>query len=82
MGRVWSRKKRRFSKRPKEDEFFADGMAPIPNTQVEAEKNRIRGRFFRARTTDIADNASIDSLARKVAQTNSLVDSALGGIGR
>ena len=34
--------------------------------------------FLEPELADIAENASIDSLARKVAQTNSLVDSALG----
>ncbi|MDA9689063.1 hypothetical protein N9V13_01420 [Betaproteobacteria bacterium] len=73
-------KKEDSANEPKEDEFFADEYEPIPNTQVEdTEKTPdLEEDFLEQELTDINDNASIDSLARKVAQTNSLVDSALG----
>ncbi|GIR48901.1 MAG: hypothetical protein CM15mP58_09980 [Burkholderiaceae bacterium] len=65
---------------PQEDDFFADEYEPIPNTQIEGieKKPVLEEDFLEQDLADIAENASIDSLARKVAQTNSLVDSALG----
>jgi len=68
---------------PQEDDFFADEYEPISNTQIKdtAKKPVLEDDFLEpdlADIADIAENASIDSLARKVAQTNSLVDSALG----
>jgi len=63
-----------------EDDFFADEYEPIPKSQIKeiAKKPVLEEDFLEPDLADIADNASIDSLARKVAQTNSLVDSALG----
>ena len=63
-----------------EDDFFADEYEPISNTQIKdiAKKPVLEDDFLEPDLADIAENASIDSLARKVAQTNSLVDSALG----
>ena len=65
---------------PQEDDFFADEYEPISNTQIKdiAKKPVLEDDFLEPDLADIAENASIDSLARKVAQTNSLVDSALG----
>ena len=65
---------------PRDDDFFADEYEPIPNTQIKdiAKKPVLEEDFLEPDLSDIAENASIDSLARKVAQTNSLVDSALG----
>ena len=65
---------------PQEDDFFADEYEPIPNTQIEGieKKPVLEEDFLEQDLADIADNTSIDSLARRVAQTNSLVDSALG----
>ena len=65
---------------PKEDDFFADEYDPIPNAQINSmeKKPDLEEDFLEQDLADITENASIDSLARKVAQTNSLVDSALG----
>ena len=63
-----------------EDDFFADEYEPIPKSQIKgiAKKPVLEEDFLAPDLADIDENASIDSLARKVAQTNSLVDSALG----
>ena len=68
---------------PKEDDFFADEYEPTPNTESTSsdKKPDLEEDFLEQELTDISENASIDSLARKVAQTNSIVDSALGGQG-
>ena len=65
---------------PKEDDFFADEYEPIPNAHITGieKKPVLEEDFLDHDLADIAENSSIDSLARKVAQTNSLVDSALG----
>ena len=65
---------------PQEDDFFADEYEPIPKSQIKeiAKKPVLEEDFLEPDLADIAENAGIDSLARKVAQTNSLVDSALG----
>ena len=53
----------------KEDDFFADEYEPISNTQIKVwKKTGFRRRLFGAELADIAENTSIDSLARKVAQ--------------
>ena len=80
MGRAQSRKRENSANGPKEDDFFADEYEPIPNTQIKGMEKRqdLEEDFLEQDLADIAENASIDSLARKVAQTNSLVDSALG----
>ena len=64
----------------KEDDFFADEYEPISNTQIKGMEKRqdLEEDFLEQDLADIAENTSIDSLARKVAQTNILVDSALG----
>jgi len=63
-----------------EDDFFADEYEPIPKSQIKeiAKKSVLEEDFLAPDLADIDENASVDSLARKVAQTNSLVDSALG----
>ena len=65
---------------PHEDDFFADEYEPISNTQIKGMEKRqdLEEDFLEQELADIAENTSIDSLARKVAQTNILVDSALG----
>ena len=65
---------------PRDDDFFADEYEPIPNTPIEGieKKPVLEEDFLEQDLADIADTASIDSLAKRVAQTNSLVDSALG----
>ena len=65
---------------PKEDDFFADEYEPIPNNQSRGTEKKpdLEEDFLEQDLADIHESASIDSLARKVAQTNSLVDSALG----
>ncbi|MDA9719612.1 hypothetical protein N9U60_04405 [Betaproteobacteria bacterium] len=64
----------------KEDDFFSDEYEPISSTQGEGmEKSEdLEEDFLEQDLADIGENASINSLARKVAQTNLLVDSALG----
>ena len=73
-------KKENSPNEPREDDFFADEYEPIPNTPIEGieKKPVLEEDFLEQDLADIADNASINSLARRVAQTNSLVDSALG----
>ncbi len=65
---------------PQEDDFFAEEYEPISNNQIKGmEKKTVSEEdFLEQDLVDIDETASIDSLARKVAQTNSLVDSALG----
>lgn len=67
-------------KGPRVDDFFADEYEPVPDTQIKGieKKPVLEEDFLEQDLADIAENSSIDSLARKVAQTNSLVDSALG----
>ena len=66
--------------RPRVDDFFADEYEPVPDTQIKGieKKPVLEEDFLEQDLADIAENSSIDSLARKVAHTNSLVDSALG----
>ena len=73
-------KKENSPNEPQVDDFFADEYEPIPDTQIKGieKKPVLEEDFLEQDLADIAENASIDSLARKVAQTNSLVDSALG----
>ena len=65
---------------PRVDDFFSDEYEPVPDTQIKGieKKPVLEEDFLEPELADIAENAGIDSLARKVAQTNSLVDSALG----
>ena len=65
---------------PRADDFFADEYEPVPDTQIKGieKKPVLEEDFLEQDLGDIEENSSIDSLARKVAQTNSLVDSALG----
>ena len=65
---------------PRVDDFFADEYEPVPDNQIKGieKKPALEEDFLEQDLADIAENSSIDSLARKVAQTNSLVDSALG----
>ena len=62
------------------DDFFADEYEPVSNTRIEGMEKRqdLEEDFLEQELADTAENASIDTLARKVAQTNILVDSALG----
>ena len=73
-------KKENLSNGPQEDDFFADEYEPTPNTQIKdiAKKPVLEEDFLDPDLADIDENGGMDSLARKVAQTNSLVDSALG----
>ena len=73
-------KKENSANESKEDDFFADEYEPISNTQIKGMEKRldVEEDFLGEDLADIAENAGIDSLARKVAQTNILVDSALG----
>ncbi len=73
-------KKENSANGPKEDDFFADEYEPVTNTQIKGMENKpdLEEDFLEHDLADITDNTSIDSLARKVAHTNSLVDSALG----
>ena len=73
-------KKENLVNEPKEGDFFADDYEPISNTHVKGmeKKPDLEEDFLEQDLADITENAGIDSLARKVAQTNSLVDSALG----
>ena len=66
--------------KPQEDDFFADEYESLSNNQIKGieKKTVLEDDFLEQDLVDIDETASIDSLARKVAQTNSLVDSALG----
>ena len=65
---------------PQVDDFFADEYEPVPDTQIKGVEKKpvLEEDFLEQDLTGIDENSSIDSLARKVAHTNSLVDSALG----
>ena len=65
---------------PQVDDFFEDEYEPVPDTQIKGVEKKpvLEEDFLEQDLTDIDENSSIDSLARKVAHTNSLVDSALG----
>ena len=65
---------------PQVDDFFADEYEPVPDNQIQGieKKPVLEEDFLEQDLADIAEDFSVDSLARKVAQTNSLVDSALG----
>ena len=72
-------KKENSPNEPQEDDFFSDEYESIPENEIKGMEKKpiLEEDFLEQELADIAENASLDSLARKVAQTNSLVDSAL-----